>query len=56
MGNTRRAQGFLADAEQLYLKALDIWTSKLGEHWDTALCLHKYAVVLHSQGKEADAM
>lgn len=55
IANTKWAQGFIDEAERLYLKAVDIRAEKLGDHLDTALVLHKYATVLHAKGNHKDA-
>ncbi|KAL2827327.1 hypothetical protein BDW59DRAFT_160294 [Aspergillus cavernicola] len=56
LGNIKQSQGLHDEAKQLHLKALDIYTSKYGNHFYTAMALHRYGKLLFQENNLGDAI
>ena len=56
IGNIKQDQGRLAEAESLFLRALDIRLKELGDHWKTAMILHKVAALMQNKGDTEKAL
>ena len=50
LGNIKHDQGAVDEAEELFLRALKIRLKELGNHYKTAMTLHKVAALIRQKG------